>query len=216
MFDWIDFTVLSGIMTVTLLYIVCIVSPGPDFAMIVRNSLMYSRRTGMFTALGTSLGLTFHATYTLIGIAVLVKNSPWGFKMMQAVGACYLCYIGYQSFRTKHKTLDEMSVDNVDHDISKFSAVRYGFLTDALNPMAMMFFFTMFATVITEHTTTHIKVLYGVIIFTLGLGWFTFVAVCFSHPKVRALFARLGHWLGRITGGVLVSLGVKLAFMINP
>ena len=70
--------------------------------------------------------------------------------------------------------------------------------------------------VVTEETPNAAKVFYGLVVFGLGFLWFGLVAFCFSHPKVQELFARVGHWFGKITGGILVSMGIKLAFMVVP
>ncbi|MEN8236435.1 MAG: LysE family transporter [Pseudomonadota bacterium] len=217
MFDWFDYTFFSGFLFfVVLPYVVCIISPGPDFAMIARNSLMHSRRIGVFTAFGTSVSLAIHASYTLVGIALLINDSVWGLRIIQALGAIYLCYIGWQSFRVATPVIDAKGVDKSEQGLSSFAAFRQGFLTDLLNPMAVIFFLSIFSMVVTDETPHLAKVLYGAVIFILGFLWFGLVAIGFSHPKVQELFARMGHWLGRITGGILFSLGVKLAFMVAP
>ncbi len=210
-----DVAFLSGFAALILTYVVCIVSPGPDFAVIVRNSLMYSRRSGVFTAIGSSTGMLFHAAYTLVGVALLIKSSAWGFTIVKGVGAAYLVYIGVQSFRTKNSA-NALVVDKSENDISRFAAFRHGFFTNALNPMAMMFFVTMFSMVITDTTPHVVKFFYASSVYIVGLAWFSLVAVCFSHVRVQDLFSRLGHWVGRITGGVMVSLGVRLVFMAAP
>ena len=217
MLDWFDYAFFSSfLLYVVAPYVACIISPGPDFAMIARNSLMYSRRTGVFTAFGTSVSLAIHATYTLVGIALLINESVWGFRAIQVMGAVYLCYIGWQSFRASKPMVDTKDVDRAERDLSPFAAFRQGFLTDILNPMAMIFFLSVFSMVVTEETPAAAKVLYGAIVFILGFLWFGLVAIGFSHPKVQEIFARMGHWVGKITGGVMVSLGIKLAFMVAP
>lgn len=217
MFSGLEFTFFSGfLLFVVLPYIVCIMSPGPDFVLIARNSLMYSRRTGVFTALGTSVSLAVHATYTLVGIALLISESVWGFRAIQGMGALYLGYIGWQFLRSSASVIDAKGVERSEKILSPFTAFRQGFLTDLLNPMAMIFFLSIFSMVITEETPNAAKVLYGIVIFVLGFLWFSLVALGFSHPKVQEFFARMGHWVSKITGGIMVSLGIKLALMVVP
>ena len=50
-------------------YLFAVISPGPDFAMVSRNSLLLSRRTGVLTAIGIAAGVCVHVTYTLLGWA---------------------------------------------------------------------------------------------------------------------------------------------------
>lgn len=204
-------------------YAVCVISPGPDFALVVRNSVMYSRRTGMFTALGTSLGLIFHATYTLVGIALLIQQSDWGFTIIKILGACYLGYLGITSFFSKTSMVDEMAKieasvnsDVKAEDLTPFQAVRIGFLTDALNPFCMVFFVSVFALVLDANATLPVKLFFGAEIFLLALVWFLGVAWFFSAKHIRQQFARLGLWFGRLTGSVLLYFGLRLALAINP
>ncbi len=216
MLDLFNNPYLPGMLTLLSLYFVCIVIPGPDFTVVTRNSLMYSKRAGLFTALGTSLGMCFHTTYTLIGIGILIQQSSWGFTILKYVGAAYLAYIGWQAIRSKDEILNNLSVEKAGVGIGDFAALRCGFLTNALNPLAMMFFLSMFAAIVAQHTPNAIKLVYGVEIFSSSILWFGAVALFFSYPKVRDTFAKLGHWVGRITGSVLFFLGIKLVLTVAP
>ncbi|WP_438884465.1 LysE family translocator, partial [Bacillus cereus group sp. BC22] len=84
-------TELIVVVTITLL---AVISPGPDFAMVTRNSLMLSRRSGVLTALGIGLGVTVHVSYTLLGVGLLIRQSLWLFNAVKLVGAIYLIYLG--------------------------------------------------------------------------------------------------------------------------
>ncbi len=217
MLDFVNSPYLSGILTLLVAHLFCMVVPGPDFALVVRNSLLHSRRAGILTAVGISLGMCFHVSYSLVGIGILIQKSTWGFSIVKFLGAGYLIYIGVQALRTKNESLKELTSSSTSQSsLSAFQAVRGGFLTNALNPLAMMFFLTMFAMLITTSTPQPVKLFYVAQVFAEAVLWFGLVALCFSQPQIRSLFLRLGHWLGRITGGVLLFFGVKLAFMLNP
>ncbi|MEJ2150482.1 MAG: LysE family translocator, partial [Chloroflexota bacterium] len=74
-----------------------VVVPGPNFAMTLRNSLTRSRRAGLFTAFGVSLGGVGHVTYSLIGIALLISQSIFLFNTLKRLGALYLIYLGIRA-----------------------------------------------------------------------------------------------------------------------
>ncbi|MBE8589449.1 LysE family translocator, partial [Xenorhabdus griffiniae] len=82
---------LFSIATVTIL---AVISPGADFAMITRNSLIYGRKSGIYSSLGISAGVLVHVFYTLVGIGVLINQTPSFFAIIRIVGALYLIYIG--------------------------------------------------------------------------------------------------------------------------
>lgn len=198
------------------LYLICVVSPGADFALVVRNSVMYSRRTGMLTALGTSLGLIWHATYTIVGIAILIKQSDWGLTIVRVLGGLYLGYLGVSSIIRQPKAFESLSHidDGIKHaepgqDLTAFQAVRVGFLTDALNPFCVVWFVTVFANVLDDQASLAQSVFFGAEVFTIALLWFGGVAWFFSSKEIRKQLARTGAWFGRITGSILVYYGIK-------
>ncbi|MCY1417599.1 Threonine efflux protein [compost metagenome] len=87
-----------------------------------------------------------------------------------------------------------------------------GFVTNGLNPKATLFFLSLFTVVINPHTPLAIQAGYGVYLAFATATWFCLVAMLFSQRRVRAGFARMGHWFDRLMGAVLVGLGIKLAF----
>src|SRR3989344_5815099 len=91
----------SAILTVALVHLLAVISPGPDFLMITRNSLVYSRRSGIYSAIGLGLGILVHVAYSLIGIGILISKSVLLFNFIKYLGAFYLIYIGYKSLTSK-------------------------------------------------------------------------------------------------------------------
>jgi RhtB (resistance to homoserine/threonine) family protein len=205
------FEYMPSLISLTLLQMVALISPGPDFAIVVRNSLIYSRKTAIMTALGIATGILVHVTYTLLGLGFIISQTAWLFSLFTYLGASYLIYIGYKGLRAKKGGL---SLGNATHhhDIAALAAFRSGFFTNALNPKAMLFFLSLFTVFLSPHTPTAIMITYGVITFVTTLLWFVFVALCFSSQKLRKYFSSISHWIERITGGLLILLGVKLLF----
>lgn len=78
-----------------------VISPGPDFVVAVRHGIIYSRRTGLFTALGFGLGALIHVTYCMIGIAAIIASSITAFNIIKIAGAAFLIFIGIKALRSK-------------------------------------------------------------------------------------------------------------------
>ncbi|MEL6137565.1 MAG: LysE family translocator [Cyanobacteria bacterium J06628_6] len=91
----------AGWLTVFAVGLVAVVTPGPDFALTLRSALAYSRRAGVFTAVGIGLGNTVHATYSLVGIGALISQSILLFNALKLLGAAYLIYLGIKSLGAK-------------------------------------------------------------------------------------------------------------------
>ena len=199
----------AQILTITLIQLVAIMSPGPDFAIICRNSLIYSRRTGIYSALGISLGILVHVTYTLVGIGLIISKSVVLFSTIKLLGAAYLIYIGYKSLKAKPSR--EITTEKSKQDLTRLQAIKIGFITNILNPKVTLFFFSLFTQVISPNTPTRLRALYGLQMFVFTLSWFTLLAITISHPIVKNRFLSVSHYLERTMGVILIGLGIKVA-----
>jgi RhtB (resistance to homoserine/threonine) family protein len=199
----------AQLLTITIIQLVAIMSPGPDFAIICRNSLVYSRRTGVYSALGISLGILVHVTYTLVGIGLIISRSIVLFSTHKLLGAAYLIYIGYKSLKAKPSR--EINPVKSKRDLSRLQAIKIGFVTNILNPKVTLFFFSLFTQVISPNTPTSIRALYGLQMFVFTLSWFTLLAIAISHPMVKNRFLSVSHYVEKTMGVILIALGIKVA-----
>ena len=129
----------SLIASVTLIHLLAVISPGPDFFMAIKNSLTYSRKTGIYTAIGFGLGIAVHIFYSLAGLALIISKSIVIFNSIKYLGVAYLLYLGIKSLISSST---DIKIENQIHikDISPIKAIRQGFLTNVLNPKATRFF----------------------------------------------------------------------------
>jgi len=200
---------LPEFLTVAAVHLLAVMSPGPDFALVSKNSLLYSRRIGVYTALGFALGIAVHITYSLVGIAFIISRSHLLFTMIKLCGAGYLIYIGYKLLRSK-KTATQTEIATINHPTAG-KAILSGFLTNALNPKASLFFLSLFTQVIDPHTPIVIQMLFGVEMMTMTFVWFGSVALALSHGRIKQKFIRVQHYLEKVFGAMLIALGIKIA-----
>jgi len=199
-------------LAVALIHLLAVASPGPDFAIVVRESVAHGRRAGIFSAIGVGCGIFIHVAYSLLGIGLVVSQSIVLFNALKWLAAAYLLYIGIRALRAKPARPSEAELSLDEGERSPGAAFVAGFVTNGLNPKATLFFLSLFTVVINPHTPLPVQAGYGVYLAVATALWFCMVAQLFSHQRVRAGFARLGHWFDRLMGAVLVGLGVKLAF----
>lgn len=194
-----------AVISITLL---AVISPGADFALVTRNSLMLSKRAGLFTAMGIGLGVLVHLGYTLLGVGLLLQQSTWLFNLLKLAGAAYLIYLGIGMLRSK--AVDTPAAAS-PKPASSLVALRGGLLTNALNPKTSVFIISLFMQAVQPDTPTTTQIAYGAFIALAHVGWFSLVALCFSAGSVkrRLLSARL--WIDRLFGGLLIGLGALLA-----
>ncbi len=191
------------------LFFVSLISPGPDFAITVKNSLVYSRRSGLLTAFGIASGCLFHISYTILGIALLITKTPLLLKIIQYMGACYLFYIGYKGIKAQNH-LGKINGAHAITDLKPIKAFSMGLYTNLLNPKLMLFCVSLFSVLIPKNISTANKLLLALILFTETLLWFSFVAFSLSGKKMRAKFEAVSHWIERITGMILIALALRL------
>jgi RhtB (resistance to homoserine/threonine) family protein len=202
----------GAIFTVALVHLLAVMSPGPDFIMTMRNSLVYSRRTGMYSAIGLGLGILVHVTYCMAGIALVISQSIVLFSVIKYLGAAYLIYIGIQSLRAKsNKDGAAAKLPAETQDLTKLQAIRSGFMTNVLNPKATLFFLSLFTLVIQPGTPMAVKMIMGAEMVLATMAWFMLVAVLVSHRSVKKHMSKIQHYVERTMGGILILFGVKLA-----
>ena len=198
-------------MTVALVHLLAVASPGPDFAVVVRESVAQGRRAGSWTALGVGCGIFVHVAYSLLGIGLIVSQSIVLFNLFKWLAAAYLVYLGWRALRARPMSLEAIDGANARVARSAWRASVIGFVTNGRTPRATLFFRSLFAAVISPDTPLLVQAGYGLYLAGATALWFLLVAWLFSRGRVRAGFARMGHWFDRLTGAVLIGLGARLA-----
>jgi len=203
---------LTQFMTIAVVHLLAVASPGPDFAIIVRQSITYGRRTALWTSLGIGCGILIHIGYSLLGIGLIVSQSIALFSVMKIIGALYLIYLGTKAIRAKPINSAEIYTRHNQKNLpTTLQALRTGFFTNGLNPKATLFFLSLFTVVIDPATPLTIQAGYGLYMAVATGVWFSGLSLLFGHSAVRRRFLQIGHWFDRLTGVVLIGLGLKLA-----
>ena len=198
-------------LTVALVHLLAVASPGPDFAIVLRESVSNGRHAGIWTALGVGSGILLHVGYCLLGIGLIVSQSIVLFNLLKWLAAAYLIYIGIRALQARPADPASAELEPLATRSPRAAFAR-GFVTNGLNPKATLFFLSLFTLVISPQTPLLVQAGYGLYLALATAVWFCAVALLFSQARVRRSFVRLGHWFDRLMGAVLVGLGIKVAF----
>lgn len=198
-----DFGLISA---VGLIHLVALVSPGPDFVVACRNSLMYSRTIGIYTSVGFGLGICVHISYAVFGLSFLIANNELIFKIVQYFGALYLMFIGMQSLWSFHSQIGQETA-NATSSISPIRAVRIGFITNVLNPKATLFFLSLFSTMLNPNVGELTLVVIAVLLVVTTILWFSLVALLISHPLFTTTLKRYEKTVNNFFGVLLLGIG---------
>ncbi|EJL96355.1 putative threonine efflux protein [Pseudomonas sp. GM102] len=203
---------LGEFLALATIHFLAVVAPGPDFAVTIRQSVRFGRLVGICTALGIGAGISVHVLYTLLGVGALMHTTPWLLTVAKVVGGAYILYLGVSLIRSKPKSAIEgdKGAEASTERQTLFKAFSTGFLTNATNPKATLFFLAIFTTIISATTPLQIQALYGLWMCFVNALWFVIVALFFSSTRVRLLFMRMGHWFERTMGVILILFAGRL------
>ncbi|MEQ5618600.1 LysE family translocator [Providencia rettgeri] len=200
---------MNEVIAVATITILAVISPGPDFAMVTRNSYTYGIKTGLLCALGIAIGVQVHVFYTVFGITLVIMNSPILFLIVKLIGVIYLVYIGFKSLTNKVKI---SSNNAVSRPLSALNAFKNGFLTNALNPKTMFFVVSVYSQVISTQNSIWLNLSYGLFISFAHWLWFSLIAIFFATPVVRNKILNYQFIMDRTIGALLILLGLSLLF----
>jgi threonine/homoserine/homoserine lactone efflux protein len=180
-------------------------TPGPDMALVMRNSVRGGRTAGFQTMAGISVGLAGWGLATAFGVAAVLAASATLFTALKIAGGVYLVFLGLQTlWSLRHG-------GHVDHVSApaRSSPFRQGLVTNLLNPKLAVFFTTLLPQFISPDDPYVVKsVLLAVLFIAIGLAWLT-VYVLIVDAVARSRAFRIV--VEAISGVVLVALGVRLA-----
>jgi Putative threonine efflux protein len=203
-FPWFEFL---GLM---LAFGINAVIPGADFAMVLRQAVVHGRREALLTSAGVATAILVHGTYTLLGVGVIVGQSLLLFNILKWAGAAYLVWLAISALRSPPPQPPAVA-EGGETRRGDVAAFALGFLTNLLNPKAVLFFLALFTTLVSVHTTGEIKTIYVGSMSLMLFAWFALVSIFFTTPSVRQGFFRFGRWFNRVTGITFLALAVRVA-----
>jgi RhtB (resistance to homoserine/threonine) family protein len=194
----------------TLVHLLAVMSPGPDFAIVLRQSISFGRKTAVITSLGIGAGIAVHVFYTLLGMGLLISQSTYLMLSAKVIGAIYISYLGINLLRSPAGTKESNPIETDMNKKHQTKAFMIGFMTNVFNPKVTLFFLAIFTTIVSANTPIVIQSFYGLWIVLTTAAWFSLVSFLFSKPVIRAKFLRHGYWFERAMGGILIAFAIKL------
>ncbi|MBT3292701.1 LysE family transporter [Candidatus Peregrinibacteria bacterium] len=206
---------MNTFLTIAIIHFLAVASPGPDFAIVVKNGITQSRSSVLWTAFGVSLGILIHVGYSILGIGFIIAQSIVLFTIIKLIGAGYLLFIGWHSLTAKKGTTLADAFSDSENKCSAWQSIRQGFLCNALNPKATLFFLALFTQVIEPSTPLLVQLGFGIYMSFQTFVWFAFLGSALSLPIIRKQISTFHHWVERVMGAVLITLGIRVALAVR-
>lgn len=186
------------------------ISPGPDFFLVLKNSLSYNRKIALMTCLGVISAIAIHMSYCVAGIAVLITATPWLYNALRYAGAAYLLWIGVKALLTKSSGTAYVSKQALELNVTAKAAFMQGLLCNLLNPKATLFFLAIFTQLLNASSTMVDKLVVAFIIWLEAAIWWPMVVFVFQTQIVQRRYFKLQLIIDKLLGVILIVLGVKV------
>ena len=204
----------EGLLLITSIHLLAAASPGPDFVLVTQQTLIRGKKSGLLCSIGIALGLSIHIIYSALGLAAVIANSEAALWLIKLLGGAYLLYLGVKGIKAKASiNISNIANKKENVDVQKQSALKtigMGFLCNALNPKAPIYFVALFTIVLSPDMPLIHIFIYGLWMMIIQLFWFSCVTLLLSRPKVNLAFQKLGHWLDRTIGVAMIVMGIKV------
>ena len=200
-------------MTLTIwlsLFTVCILgamSPGPSLAMVVKHSLAGGRLNGLATAWGHAIGIGIYAFVTIIGLAVVLQQSPVLFKTITYLGAAYLAYLGVCALRSKGGVAAKLKSGE---QTSIWQSAREGFLISILSPKIILFFLALFSQFVVVGSSIATKSIIVMTPLIVDGMWYSLITLLLSSPRFIDKIRSKARIIDLLSGCVLILLALQV------
>ena len=187
------------------------VTPGPDMALVTKNALAHGPRGVFLTTTGIAIALVLWITATAVGVAAVLKASTTLFYALKLVGGAYLAYLGVRAWLASREQPGDLL--NGPKVAPAGSILRQGLISAGTNPKLGVFFVTFLPQFVDPHQQLFPQLLLlGSVFALIGWAWMNVYGLLIARIRDFITAPRVRRWLDRITGTVLIGLGVRLAF----
>lgn len=178
--------------------------PGANTAIILRNTLQGSRRSGFITAAGMACALAIHVLLSVVGLSALISETPTLYHAIRWLGSAYLVYMGLVYVFTRRQAATETSESQ---SRNPFIA---GMMVSLFNPKILIMFIAIFSHIVADVESGSMQLLYCITPVIVEFSWLSIIITLLTQPSIQQGLQRIRTQLERIIGGGLILLGVKL------
>ena len=192
---------------------IVIVVPGPDTAVVTKNVLIHGRRNAFATSLGVAAGISVWTLTAAVGVASVLRASYLAFTVLKLIGALYLIWLGLGALRTARHTRSAGRYLSADKPAMRaLGGFRQGLLSDLANPKIGIFFTSLLPQFVDPgHSVLLPSLALGSVFVVMTVLWLSAYCVVAARAAETLQRPRVKAALDRVTGIVLIGLGVRLA-----
>ena len=203
-----EFSLMTYLIAITVLTI----TPGADTMMVLRNTLRGGAKDGWVSSVGICLGLFVHATLSAVGISAILLYSATAFTLLKTIGACYLMWLGFSSLKAFwNARYDKQQACEPHSQFRFYRSLREGFLSNVLNPKAVIFYMAFLPQFISEESSALLQSLFlASLHFGVAIVWQGLLIYMICSANHLMMSPKVRQKLDLFSGLVMLLLGLRL------
>ena len=203
---------ISILATIVGIHALAWLTPGPMTVLLIRNSLIYSKRAGVWTSVGIALGNFVHLLFAALGVSAILTNSEIAYGILLYAGIAYLIFLGLKTLAFDYSSSPAVAGKDIhDARVSPVEAFRMGLIANLLSPKAFIFFLSVVAGVYATDPPAWVVISLVLLLPINSLLMASMYVHVFSRDRVRKTYAKFQIVINRILGLALIALAVLVA-----
>lgn len=200
------------ISTVVLAHFFALLSPGPDFLLVVKSGIRNKKNNAIGIALGIASANAVYILLCIIGVGEILSRSFILMKVLRISGGLFLTYIAFMALKAKKSNYSFINkpIDNNKKRISFLREYLTGFISGITNPKNLIFYLSLFSLVLTESINLSIKIALGTWMAFLVFMWDAFIIFILSKDTIKKMFSKIAFYVDKVAGTILGFIGLKL------
>lgn len=209
-----DVNLLGIFVTVAVAHFLALLSPGPDFVLVVKSAIRNEGKNAIGVALGIASANALYIGLCLIGVGSILAASATVMIVLKVIGGLFLIYLAVQALRASKSSYKSLDIAEQPHS-NKVKATFFkefitGFMSGILNPKNLLFYLSLFTVVLTPEVGLAFKLGLGIWMTAIVFLWDLSIIFLLSTPKVRSKFTKLAYYIDKITGAILGIIGFAI------
>jgi len=182
-------------------------TPGPSLAVVLKHTVSGGRLNGVIASIAHGLGVALYASLTVLGMAVIIKETPWLFNVIKYAGVAFLLWLAFKALTSKSALADiKTKTSNVSWQESAYE----GFSIAFLNPKLALFFLALFSQFINVDASLQQKILMVATVGGIDTLWYCLIALILSQSSVITKLKANTHIVDRVTGVALIGVAMRV------
>jgi len=209
-----DINLLGIFITVAVAHFLALLSPGPDFVLVVKSAIKNEGKNAIGIALGIASANALYIGLCLVGVGSILAASVSVMIALKVIGGLFLIYLAVQALRARKSSYEQLNIaDSATANSSKSTFLTEfltGFMSGILNPKNLLFYLSLFTVVLTPEVGFAFKLGLGIWMTAVVFLWDVSIIFILSTRTIRSKFTKSAYYIDKVTGVLLGFIGIAI------